>query len=74
MYTYERATTTVSLSVMGKGSCFDGEETEPEIFVSCQSLFPLLFFVNAGFECVFGEWGMLLTLVAIDCNEFVFIC
>lgn len=38
MYTYERVTMTVSLAVMGKGSCFDGEETEPETSVSCRSL------------------------------------
>lgn len=70
MYTYERATTTVSFSVMGKGSFFGGEETDTE------TLFPVILYspflcVNAGFECVFGEWGKLLTLIVIDCNEFL---
>jgi len=72
MYTYERATTTVSLSVMGKGSCFDGEETEPETFCFLPFFIPTFFVcVSTVFECGFGEWGKLLTLIAVHCSEFL---
>lgn len=27
--------------------------------------------MNAGFEHVFGKWGKLLTLIAVDCSEFL---
>lgn len=53
---------------MGKSSCFDEEETEPETFVSRIFFFPC---GMQGFEYIFGEWRKLLTLIAIDCHEFL---